>query len=638
LLSIGLTASADPVSLIFDTDMRGDCDDVGALALAHRLMDLGEVEIRGIITSTTGSHVVGAIDAINHFYGRPSIPIGLSVVPNTVSHDDFAPTLANKNIFPSVKVNSTVPNSTALYRQLLHEATNPITIAVVGYQNPLAEFLKSGTNHHGDGIPFTGMQLAEQKVAKLVMMAGHFTNPNYYEWNVRDAALPPAQYIAENWPGEIVYSGYEIGDAIRTGAALTDPENNPVAKAYQLYRHAGGVGVIGDRQSWDQAATLYAIRGEFSDGQRLWTLSNPGTAAFAGSNPYTVLSPDTNGLHRYQIQHMAPASVADIIEGFMISATTNVPPVDLDPGPGSEPVGLIAYYPLVENSGTTAFDRSGFGVPLNLTLSGGATWAVDSDGVVLNGTGAKLQSTGTASKIHARITTTGCFSVEAWIQPSIAVQGGPARIVSYSSSTTLRNFTLGHGIFNNPNSDIAFRLRTTTSNVNGEPQFNATNQLTTAAQQVVVTFDGSTLRVYRNGSLVASEARSGALTNWDAGHLLTLGAERDGTRSWAGTLLSVSIYDRAITPSVIQTRHQNGPQPPLQVVNIQREGGRETIISHAELFTSVVLEYTTQLTGDTVWIPVPDQDFERRDDGFQIQFTPLTNDPSHFYALRMEAY
>jgi hypothetical protein len=30
--------------VIFDTDMNGDCDDTGALALLHALQDLGEAK------------------------------------------------------------------------------------------------------------------------------------------------------------------------------------------------------------------------------------------------------------------------------------------------------------------------------------------------------------------------------------------------------------------------------------------------------------------------------------------------------------------------------------------------------------------------------------------------------------------
>ena len=40
-----------PVSLIFDTDMAPDYDDVGAMAVLHALADSGEVDILATVSS-----------------------------------------------------------------------------------------------------------------------------------------------------------------------------------------------------------------------------------------------------------------------------------------------------------------------------------------------------------------------------------------------------------------------------------------------------------------------------------------------------------------------------------------------------------------------------------------------------------
>ena len=57
LLAVGmlaLCAAADkaPVKIIFDTDMIGDYDDVGAMAVLHKLADAGECEILATVSST----------------------------------------------------------------------------------------------------------------------------------------------------------------------------------------------------------------------------------------------------------------------------------------------------------------------------------------------------------------------------------------------------------------------------------------------------------------------------------------------------------------------------------------------------------------------------------------------------------
>ena len=50
LSQVSLAATVRPV-VIFDTDMGSDVDDAGALAVLHRLADLGEAEIAGVIFS-----------------------------------------------------------------------------------------------------------------------------------------------------------------------------------------------------------------------------------------------------------------------------------------------------------------------------------------------------------------------------------------------------------------------------------------------------------------------------------------------------------------------------------------------------------------------------------------------------------
>ena len=58
--------SANPVKIIFDTDMGSDCDEVGALALLNVYAKKGKAEIPGCIYSS-GKVPFGAgvIDAVN---------------------------------------------------------------------------------------------------------------------------------------------------------------------------------------------------------------------------------------------------------------------------------------------------------------------------------------------------------------------------------------------------------------------------------------------------------------------------------------------------------------------------------------------------------------------------------------------
>ena len=49
-----------PVKIIFDTDIGGDCDDAGALALIHRLCDKGEAELLAVTHCSNSSRRIRA--------------------------------------------------------------------------------------------------------------------------------------------------------------------------------------------------------------------------------------------------------------------------------------------------------------------------------------------------------------------------------------------------------------------------------------------------------------------------------------------------------------------------------------------------------------------------------------------------
>ena len=76
-------AYATPVKLILDTDMSGDADDLGTLAMLNALYDINECEIVAVAVNrkdkTNAS--AAAVDAVNTWYSRPAIPIGTDKKP-----------------------------------------------------------------------------------------------------------------------------------------------------------------------------------------------------------------------------------------------------------------------------------------------------------------------------------------------------------------------------------------------------------------------------------------------------------------------------------------------------------------------------------------------------------------------------
>jgi predicted methyltransferase len=302
--------------VILDTDFRSDVDDAGALAMLNALADHGECEIIGVMASQTGPQVVAGIHAINTWYGRGDVPIGLSPVDDQRFTDHYVPVIGDTAHFPSSQTNDTAPDSTTLYRKLLHAAPDKgVKIIVIGGQTCVGRLLDSEADHEKDGsINRTGHELITAKVSGLYLMAGNFADPEHPEHNI-NLDIEASQKIAAKWPTPIVYSGFEIGRDVITGGAMQEPEINPVAKAYELFP-AGGVGTIAGSSSYDQTMVYYAIRGRHAGDTPLWTLSEPGEVRFPEAR--TVFSPNPAGTRRYLIADAPFDVVAEAIEALMI--------------------------------------------------------------------------------------------------------------------------------------------------------------------------------------------------------------------------------------------------------------------------------------------------------------------------------
>ncbi len=306
-----LTSSkGGPVPIIFDTDFGPDVDDVGALAILHAMADRGEAEILGVMLSTSEEFDrPRAVDVVNTYYGRPDIPIGLPD-PSTLS----LPTRYTAQIASSFE-SEAVPNPTAtsLYRRLLAaQPDKSVTIVSVGSTSNLDDLLLSGPDEFS---PLNGADLVAEKVKLWVAMAGQFPSSDQHRFGaehnlVKD--LRASIITTALWPTPIVFSGFEVGAAVKTGGALQSavPEDNPVREAYRL--HTGG----DDRKSWDLTAVWYAVRGPdgFFD-------TCPGRIEVKadGSNGW---DPDASG-HAYLSMKVEAELVAEALDELLVTPPAN---------------------------------------------------------------------------------------------------------------------------------------------------------------------------------------------------------------------------------------------------------------------------------------------------------------------------
>jgi inosine-uridine nucleoside N-ribohydrolase len=299
-----------PVSLIFDTDLGPDYDDVGALTLLHALADSGQVKLLATVSSNKDERVVPCIEVINTYFGRPDIPVGAPKSEGGVSlttwhKEKWTDALPAKYPHRTART-SDAPDAVKIYRQILSkQPDNSVVICTVGFFTNLKDLLRSGADEYS---PLTGKELVARKVKRLVSMAGLF--PEGKEFNVHCDA-PASVAVAKDWPTEIVLSGFEIGKIILTGKQLVQlpVKNSPVKEAYELCFAEGD---HNGRMSWDQTAALVAVKG-----YEPYFSSERGTMP-VNEEGYNYWTPSANGKHVRLIAKLPPAQLAAIIESYMM--------------------------------------------------------------------------------------------------------------------------------------------------------------------------------------------------------------------------------------------------------------------------------------------------------------------------------
>ena len=260
------------------------------------------------------------------------------------------------------------------------------------------------------------------------------------------------------------------------------------------------------------------------------------------------------------------ATAANQMEAAITALAATVDPTEVDPalvtskalrivdgtvasGGNRYEAAQIGVWEFKTGSGTTAFDTSGVEPAIDLTFSGDVEW-FGGWGVTIND--GKLQgSTAASKKLHDMITSTGEYSIEAWVVPANVTQE-MARIVSYSAGEDARNFTLQQTLYN-----YDFRHRSTETSLNGDPELStpaADEVLQATLQHVVVTnspVDGRA--IYVNGVLVsdADPVTPGSMVDWQDTFAFVLGNEVDSDALWQGTLRLVAIHNRVLTTEQI---------------------------------------------------------------------------------------
>lgn len=235
--------------VILDADIDSDVDDVEALAMVHALADQKKIDFLGVIVTSDDPYAAECTSAINNYYGRPRLPIGvLKNQVNLKNHSRYTRQVATE--FPHrLKAQDKAEDATTLYRKLLSKSPDAsVVIITIGHLSNLQNLLKSGADKYSS---LSGKELVNQKVAKWLCMGGQF--PEGKEANFYRPDPGSTVYCLQNWEKPVIFAGWEVGEKIKTGGEYLKSKLTPVSpvyRAYELYNNFKG------RASWDQVAVF----------------------------------------------------------------------------------------------------------------------------------------------------------------------------------------------------------------------------------------------------------------------------------------------------------------------------------------------------------------------------------------------
>ncbi len=225
--------------------------------------------------------------------------------------------------------------------------------------------------------------------------------------------------------------------------------------------------------------------------------------------------------------------------------------------------GPVAYWPLDEFDSLTAVDIAG---GHNADYSGTVTLGVP--GLKINkGTGGDVAAyfdstgTGTAAAPYSDSLNPAQFTVEFW---STFTNLSGAYLVSLQDRTT--GSRIGYA-FQKNNGGAGFQFTYGIAG-NGQATLQSVTQVAVGSvYHVVATYDGTTVKMYVNGTLENSAAATYLPATTDQPGF-TIGS-RNSVTPVNGVMQDVALYNRALTAQEIQTHTQNAP-----ILQVGNSGGK----------------------------------------------------------------
>lgn len=291
-------AQRDVPKLIFDTDMGNDIDDALALGVIHALQSRGECELVAVTLSKDDAVAAPFVDAVNTFYGRGAIPVGVVRDGKTPKPGNYTTAIVEardngKPRYPhDLASGKDAPEAVSLQRRVLAaQPDGSVAFVVVGFSTNISRLLDSKPDEHS---PLNGRDLVARKCRLLSLMGGGFgTSQQHKEYNIVND-LPAAQNVFAHWPTPIAVSAFEIGLSILYPAVSIERDfgyvaHHPLSEAYCAYDK-----MPYDRPTWDLTSVLYAVRPD----RGYFGTSAPGKITIDAEG-YSRYTPAPDGRHLY---------------------------------------------------------------------------------------------------------------------------------------------------------------------------------------------------------------------------------------------------------------------------------------------------------------------------------------------------
>jgi glucose/arabinose dehydrogenase/PKD repeat protein/chitodextrinase len=317
-----------------------------------------------------------------------------------------------------------------------------------------------------------------------------------------------------------------VAKMVTVSASAPPPtDNTPPSAPTGLTATAAGSSQV--NLSWTAATDNVGVTGYRVERCQGAGCSNFTEVATPTGTTYNDTGRSASTTYRYRVR---AADAASNLGGYSPEAqatTSSVP---------ATPQGLVGAWAFSEGSGSTTADASGNG---NVGTITNATWSTQGrygNALSFNGTSSVVRVPSAAS-----LNLTTGMTLSAWIRPTASQSGwrtivqrqADAYFVTSSNDQPMRpagGGTIGGGV-----------------RFVGGPTANPLNTWT----HVAVSFDGNQLRLYVNGTQVATRGANGTIQT--VANPLWIGGNQPYGEYFQGLIDEVRVYNRALTATDIQT-------------------------------------------------------------------------------------